>query len=255
MDIIKQDIATQSGHWYAKDGSCAYEVIGKNGKRRNTTLRDAKKLGLYPSVTGIIRCAAAPGLENWKLKNMLLAALTLPRHDDESLDQYAERVIKDANEQSNSARDLGTEIHGAIEKFFEGYYDGIHLQTCEAVDKALYDHFGVRDWKSEKSFANALGFGGKVDLHSTDIVADFKTKAFTKDKLPEAYDEHSLQLAAYRAGLGIPEARGSIVFVSTAEPGLIHIVDISEEEMKRGWDMFKSLLSYWQFKNKYVPNQ
>ena len=55
--------AAESGHWYQADGTPAYEIVGANGKMRPTTLRDARKLNLYPSVTTIIRLMDAPGLD------------------------------------------------------------------------------------------------------------------------------------------------------------------------------------------------
>ena len=70
--------AAESGHWYKADGTPAYTVLAKSGAERPTTLRDARTLNLYPSVTTIIRLAAAPGLERWKLNQFGLALLTLP---------------------------------------------------------------------------------------------------------------------------------------------------------------------------------
>jgi len=113
--------ATSGGHWYAADGSPAYTQPNKSkpGEVRGTTLRDAKKLGLVPSVTGILNMAAKPQLERWKLNQLMMAALTLPAIDGESVRDYEARLWKDSNEQSNSARDKGTEIHGYIESHFE----------------------------------------------------------------------------------------------------------------------------------------
>lgn len=253
MDMkVTKAIASESGHWYAPDGSCAYTIIGKNGQERPTTLRDSRKAGLFPSVTTILRVLDKPGLGRWLQKQVLMSALTLPRLDGEGEDSYAERVIKDANEQSNKARDLGTEIHGAIERYMLGQPSD-HLDICKAVEAALDAHFGHQEWSSEKSFAHAMGFGGKVDLHSQTVVADFKTKQFNAEKLPEIYDEHCLQIAAYAHGLGLPEAKGAIVFVSTSEPGLIHIVDIPEEELDSGWRMFMSALEIWCEQKRYWP--
>jgi hypothetical protein len=51
------EFATSGGHWYGLDGTPRYTITGKNGKERNTTLRDARVMNLVPSVTTIIRCA------------------------------------------------------------------------------------------------------------------------------------------------------------------------------------------------------
>ena len=33
----------EGGHWYDKDGNACHTIVGKNGKVRKTTLRDARK--------------------------------------------------------------------------------------------------------------------------------------------------------------------------------------------------------------------
>ena len=35
---------SESGHWYTQEGEPMYTIIGANGKERNTTVRDAKKI-------------------------------------------------------------------------------------------------------------------------------------------------------------------------------------------------------------------
>ena len=77
---------SESGHWYAQDGEPMYTIIGANGKERNTTLRDAKSLGLVPSVTTILGMIAKPSLENWKINQALNSALTLEKNEGESLE-------------------------------------------------------------------------------------------------------------------------------------------------------------------------
>ena len=52
----------------------------------------------------------------------ILAALTLPRSSEESLDAFAHRVVTDMGEQVEKAADLGSAIHAACEVYatFEG---------------------------------------------------------------------------------------------------------------------------------------
>ena len=59
--------SSESGHWYTQEGEPMYTIVGANGKERNTTLRDAKKDNLVPSVTTVLSLVAKPGLENWKI--------------------------------------------------------------------------------------------------------------------------------------------------------------------------------------------
>lgn len=250
--LVKQ-YASESGHWYTPEGETAYTIIGKNGKERNTTLRDAKVYGYLPSVTTIIRAAASPGLEQWKQNQVLLAALTLPRNEGEAEADYLGRIIADSKEQGRKAAERGETIHGALEEHFS---TGLHRieygDYVAGVVQALDKTFGEQNWLAEKSFA-CKEYGGKIDLHSEQVIIDFKTKEFTADNMPECYDEHYMQLAAYRVGLGYYNARCANVFVSVTEPGLVHIVEHTQEESRRGWFMFESLLRYWQFKSNYFP--
>src|SRR5688572_11137517 len=107
--------ASESGHWYDRDGTPRYEVMAKNGSMRPATLRDARKFGWYPGVTSIIKCAAAPGLETWKQNQVLMAALTLPRVEGETSESLCQRIMRDSGEQARKARDKGPEIHAAIQ--------------------------------------------------------------------------------------------------------------------------------------------
>ena len=244
----------ESTHWYAKDGSPAYTVTAKNGEPRATTLRDAKKLGLLPSVTTIMKAAASPGLEAWKLNQMMLAALTLPRAEGESEESFIKRIQSDSKDQARKAAERGTQVHTAIEQFFDGQINANDLPYLEPVYKAVNDTFGNLMWAVEKSFAAESGFAGKVDLHSRDgegVVADFKTKEFTSDTLEKVagFDENVMQLAAYRNGLKLPNARCANIFVSVTEPGLVVVKEWTQEELVRGWAMFDALKTFYYAKS------
>jgi len=246
--------ASESQHWYDRQGNPAYSVMAKNGQPRPTTLRDARKLDLVPSVTTILNVAARPALEAWKQNQMMLACLTLPRVEGETEERFIERIVKDSKEQGKKAAERGTTIHGALESFYEGIYLADFMSYQTGVDGAVQGAFGTPEWSTEKSFCHELGFGGKVDLHSKSgngIVIDFKTKEFSDPNTVDAYDEQLMQLCAYRVGLGIPNARCANVFVSVTDPGLVKVIEWSEEEMKKGWVMFQSLLNFWQAKNNH----
>lgn len=252
--IAAKPLAQEGGHWYAKDGTPMYTVPAKNGEPRATTLRDAKKMGLLPSVTTIMKAAASPGLEAWKLNQMMLAALTLPRAEGESEESFIARIQSDSKEQARKAADRGTEVHAAIERFFDGQIQADALPYLEPVYKKVEETFGILTWAVEKSFAFE-GFAGKVDLHSLDgegVVIDFKTKEFTSETLEKVagFDENSMQLAAYRVGLRKPKARCANVFVSVTEPGLVVVREWTEEELVRGWKMFDALTTYWYAKSQ-----
>lgn len=252
--IAKEPRASESNHWYTRDGAPMYTVEAAKGGQRNTTLRDARKLNLVPSVTTILNVAAKPALTQWLQKQVLLAALTLPRRADEPEEDYIDRILDDSKEQGRAAADVGTDIHASIQGFYDGNPVARHHEHVMGCTKIINTSFGLNGWIAERSFAHEMGFGGKCDLHAPHgegFVVDIKTKEFSDPEKVDAYDEHLMQLAAYRVGLGIPKARCANVFVSRSVPGLCAIKEWSAEDLDRGWLMFTSLLRFWQLKNQH----
>lgn len=247
--------AAESGHWYTVNGTPMYTVLSAKGEERNTTLRDARKLNLVPSVTTILNVAAKPGLIRWLQQQVLLAALTLPKKEDEDEEAYLDRILDDSKEEGKKAADAGTDIHAIIQNYYEKpdapcAMPELVMSFEETIDK----HFGKQDWICERSFAHESGFGGKVDMHSkAGFVVDIKTKNFTDPKQAVGYDEHLMQLAAYRVGLGLQNARCANVFVSRNCAGLCVVHEWTQEELRKGWTMFYNLLQFWQAKNSYEP--
>ena len=250
--------SAESVHWYrAEDGAPQYTVKAKDGSDRPTTLRDARKMNLVPSVTTVLKTMAKPGLDVWKNEQLLLAAMTLPRKDSETEKEFIARIVADSKETGKQAAEKGTRIHESIERWYVGEKDVEHLETAKAFEITVSEHFKTHPnhkWQTETAFSSPLGFGGKVDLHNTEnvgIVVDAKTKDFGPDDKVDAYDEMLMQLAAYRHGLGIPHARCANVFASRTHPGLIKIVEWSEEDLSKGWEMFQCLLRFWKLKNNF----
>ena len=248
--------AAESNHWYHRSGSPAYSVIGANGKERPTTLRDARKMSLVPSVTTIIKSAASPGLEAWKLNQMMLAALTLPRVADEPEEEFIARIQRDSKEHAKMAAERGTNVHTAIENMYSGVMHAEYADHQAGVYREIENEYGVTEFQPEKAFAHAFGFGGKLDLFTPNyqdrgLVIDIKTKEFSDPSKVVGYDEHMMQLAAYRVGVDLPDADCANVFVSVTVPGLVVIHKWGQEDLARGWVMFESLLKFWQAKNQH----
>lgn len=247
-------LASESAHWYAKDGTPAYEVKARNGEMRPTTLRDARVMNLVPSVTLILRCAAAPGLQAYWENQLLDSALTLQVIEGELADKRKERIREDAKEHARMAREKGTELHAAIEDFIRQTAISpkwsIH---CDRVWNTLGQYgINLMKGKPEHSFASPLGYGGKIDWHNDEIVCDFKTKKTVADQKRLAYDEHCWQLAAYSIGLfgakiegQSPTVRLINVFVGIDDQE-VRIHEWSPEDSIRGWQAFKCLFDFWR---------
>lgn len=247
------------GHWYGQDGSPQYTTVGANGKTRDTTLRDAKKFNLVPSVTTILQVPAKPQLINWIQNQVLDACVSYPPTNQE-VDKWKAIILDKSQKIGRDSAKRGGDLHDKLE---ECVRLGIRIESVDSafIDPVLdkLEELKFSEMIAEKSFYHPFGFGGKVDLHGIDLhgtefVLDFKTKSgdvkkFEKDM---SYDEHCMQVAAYRHGLGRPTAKCYNLFISTEVPGLLQLKEWTEEELQRGWEMFKALLRYWQVSNNFM---
>ena len=249
--LVKEKFVAEQGHWYcAKTGEPRYTIIGKNGKERNTTLRDAREHNLVPSVTTLLSQLNKPGLTNWLNQQLLLAALTLPRKEGESEEDYIDRIMIDSKSASREASQRGTDIHAVIEQFYRGdVYLPEYPVYVYKVNQALVEAFGPQNWIAEESFAHPSFFGGKVDLYAkSGFVVDVKT---TEKDVAEIkpYHEWLMQLSAYRNGLNIPMARCANIFVN-ANTNEVRVIEHAETDLQDAWECFQYLLMFYKRKNK-----
>lgn len=256
-------LPAESTHWYDKNGNAVYEVSKAKGDgMRATTIADARKMDLVPSVTNILNIAAKPGLEAWKAKQILEASLTLPRIADESLDDYAVRVMEDAKAQGKKAMERGTQLHAAIEMFIQRQSPPTEWTDHIAKTYETLLHHGIEllGGKAEHSFASPLGYGGKIDFRNDEVLIDFKTKDRIDDKKPLAYENHVQQLAAYGMGLFHPgegyvlthftKFRAINVFIGVNDKQ-VRVIEHSWEDICSGFEQFKLLLIYWHRIKKF----
>ena len=242
---------SESGHWYTQEGDPMYTIIGANGKERNTTLRDAKKDNLVPSVTTVLGMIAKPSLENWKINQALNSALTLERNEDESFEAFVYRCKEDSKKIGKKAAEEGTRIHALIEN---GFLGNATSKPYEIIMEWLNEHYPDEEWIAEDSFCANTGYGGKIDLYSkSGIFVDFKTKDNLEGKDPAklVYDEHGMQLSAYAQGCGFDDVDRVSIFVDREDTELIacHIWDKESQDKHR--EMFNSILNYWKLVKNY----
>jgi hypothetical protein len=244
-------------HWYARDGKPSYEIESKGGSLRAVTLRDARTLGLVPSVTTVLNVIDKPALTSWKVDQGILAALTLPKIEGEDDKAYLARIKSDSGQQVKDAADEGTRIHDAIEQAYKGRpVPDRYRPHVDAVQAELARLFpGVTDWVAEASFGSPFGYGGKVDLHSpsTGITVDHKGKDgdFTDGK-KLAYDQN-YQLAPYQVGLGFQHGPAANIFVSRTHPGKVASHVWTTDDMAHGWQVFHAALQLWKAIKKFDP--
>jgi len=248
-------LAGEATHWYDRNGTPAYEIEGKNGKLRPVTLRDARVLQLVPGFSTIARQEYKPALEIWKINQALMAALTLPQISGETLAEFKGRCELDMEAQSKAARERGTNLHAAMEAWYQfgTVGDGYKAYVMPVV-AWLQEHVPDAPWVTEKSFSHPLGYGGKTDLYAKGVaLVDFKFKDFSDPKDVRGYDEHEMQLHAYAHGLW--ETAGSCrlinLFISSTVPGLI--VPVEWPWNSDSLLAFCHLLKLWQLRKGYTP--
>ena len=245
-----------SQHWYcALTGAPRYKTVGKNGKERNTTLRDAKANPgtLVPSVSTINGQLSKDGLNTWLQSEAIKAASENPRGFQEEEKDYVARVLEIARQKSQEAMTRGTLIHDFLESFYAQEYLPEMPAYVRVVDDAITAHFGTQLWIPEQSLVNQEGYGGKCDLYCkprhdfTGVVIDFKTTEKSPGELTP-YLEHTLQLAAYREVLA-PSARCANVYIN-GTTNEVSIYEHNEQALRDSYQMFLNLLSIFKLKNK-----
>ena len=239
-------MAKESGHFYTKKGVEAYEVPNKSGGgMRKTTIADARKLKLLPSVTTIMSLLNAPGLNVWREKFCIKTTLLAPDMPQEPLDDQVLALHLASKQIMRSSADEGTRIHGVIERWFlEGETDDVKL--IGSVEEQLLI-LGKQNWKAEKVCVGK-GYAGKVDLHSDEWVFDIKTKDGDLEG-ERIWDNHERQISAYAHALKVK--RGAVLFVSrdtVDEIGrpISRLVILDDSQMRRGWREFQAILACYK---------
>ena len=141
----------------------------------------------YPSVTQVLVILRKPGLENW----------------------FKYNSAQFCNAESSKGKQIGTEIHDAIQSHIEKREVKIETQYGEEVATALKsfmlfrkEHPEIKLIKSEIQLTSLIwGYNGTMDVSGRiepDIVpGDWKSgKAKDEDK-PKIYPEHIYQVASY----------------------------------------------------------
>lgn len=275
------------GHWYTIDAKPMHTVIGKNGKERDTTLADARKLNLFPSATTILSEWANPDLERAS-KRLLLEQAYLTKIDGKDQKVWAKEVNDAAFKPWNYKADFGTKVHAAIEAKLKGDTlafnkdevvetpDGEKVKLEVFVDAAMkalkeleIEEHNIRGVEKTVTLPSH-GYAGTIDLlydwqKGYDMflgVLDFKTTSTRKDEPVLHKKSHAPQIAAYWRAASLPYmqenkplkgGQGVNVYISTTEPGRYDIRKYDNYALMKGLMVFDACLALWQADNEYVP--
>ena len=277
-------MSNENGHWYTLDGQSAHTQVTKTkGAKptRPTTIADAKRLGLLPSVSAYTRMLAAPYLERYKMLEVAKACFYCPPAGGESYDEYSRHILEKSGKDGAGAAEVGTQVHAALDLFFtdrEAYnaFPNIHCQDGNVVPADAFVLPAVAKLKSMELFVNktesiivnaAYGYAGTTDMIFSKGekcgILDFKTKRTKQDEPVISGDTHAMQIAAYHAAFwgaadGEPigvNAVGYNVYISTTEIGRVNVVEYSRDELLEGWQAFKSCCTLYRYIKKFDPRK
>lgn len=251
------------GHWYKTSGEPCYFVPTKDGSRlRDTTIADARKMGLLPSVTEILKVVLdRPALTDWKIRTAVTAVLTSPRVEGEELDAFVARVLdqdREQDQEADIAKSRGTQIHDALDKLARGEEPDAELRPW--VMPAWEAVVAAGPIIRSEFVLVGDGYAGKCDLQQQDeatggvLLRDWKScKTMPKS---EAWFEHRCQMGGYSAALwrqtGSDQIRTSNVYISTVNQGEFKIIEHAED-----WRTlavyFNYALGLWSAIKAYTP--
>lgn len=230
------------------------------GGERNTTIRDARKYKLLPSVTTIFGIMAKPGLDRWKIGKAIEATLATPRNEEEQDESYYSRIRSRSFEETDKAAKLGTRIHDAIDAAFDGVEPAEDLKQYVEPTMAYLETLKLQDIEREGTVVNLdLGYAGRVDLLArygkSNIIIDFKTKKTKQGVKVTPFDFQATQIAAYAAAAfgTLDNCIGANVYISTTEAGRIETAVYDEDKLKQEYELLKDLTGVWRHLKNYDP--
>lgn len=256
-----------SGHYYHLDGTSCHALPNKSkpGTTRPTTIRDAKTLGLLPSVTTIMGVLAKPALDDWKHRQ--ITGWCYENHAEHGLidaEAYHARAMEGAFQQVSDAADLGTDIHAAIEAHYQGKpYAPALAVYVEAVDKWANENFVTFEKHELRLVNKAHGYAGTTDAVISCPrgrgILDFKSRKTKPGQPATPYDGQPMQIAAYDEAYfwNKLEARASRtgvnVFISTTEPGRVEATWYDGAQLAREWEAFQAVLLLYRHMKGFDP--
>lgn len=280
-------------HYYEASGKPRYTLTGANGKVRDTTLRDARKLGLYPSVTEVKKAILVETfLEGWLKEQVAKWSFFNQPSQDETEEEYVSRAIYGANHISRTACDFGTLFHDTAEAYAKDRSIKIPFEVYPfwGPFKEWFDENVIEVVETELATTCVeFGIGGSIDLVCIlkDVglaIVDFKTqKVPTKTyktepfqrKVPVWYPGWIQQLGLYAAMYDIHACSEDLklsgaenfvdgiwdeecpkcvsVVIDSKEAGFVQSKLWTDEERNEGLQLGLSCCKTWQIAKKYKP--
>jgi hypothetical protein len=249
-------------------------VYDKDAKPHfHLTPAQAKKQGMYFSVTEHQKILAKPALEGWKIGEHLKTAFNNPPQNGEDIDAFIKRIRAFTWKNSGGAAELGSQIHEGLESVLNGSKKvedldvSLRKYVAPAIRYFTSKNFEILDL--EKVVVNVEeGYGGTVDCAAkTDkglkFILDWKSRKTSGRKI-KPYGGQPEQCAAYgaayfgHAAIEGEEVWGANAYISTDEfdkngESRFEVVSYTPKEMRYHWETFKLTAELWRRSENYDP--
>jgi hypothetical protein len=147
-----------------------------NGLLHDCNIREARKNKWVAGTTEIIHeFENSYGLDQYKLKSMFLASLTMPRPEGITDESFYDLVVEDSRVHSEKAKQFGIEVHENVTLMLR---NEIPYTSLKAAVKAQQ----IYNW---------------IKANKDNCIVDFKTQETKDGKFKQPYDSWLFQLCGY----------------------------------------------------------
>jgi hypothetical protein len=215
-------------------------------------------MGLYPSVTSILGIMDKPQLTNWKIEQAIMSSLTLPKEENETLEDYARRIVKDSRESTKKAAEHGSRMHECMEN--------ILLGRAVSTDETLAPYIKTfTEWAEknvektywcEKALVGA-GYAGRCDAYVKlkgvgDAIIDLKNRKVNPRYEP-FFETDIAQLWAYRSASENPKCACVSVALASNDPEKLVTKTWEDDELYQAGIAFCAMQKVWAWVKNYTP--
>jgi len=205
-------MASENTRFYDSETLTEVKKVAKaDGKgETNATIKHARKMGLLPSVTSIIKIMASPQLVQYRINEAIKACAEFSFDHFAAMvggavdvQQYIGFITEKSEEYANQCAEQGTEIHGVINRFLmnnEVPEDSGMKYVCEAITARMKE-LGVTNATSEKTLGSRrVGWAGTPDIFAKgdNLLWIVDTKSVDIEKFKAPHLSWRLQLGGYR---------------------------------------------------------
>ena len=273
----------ESAHYYTPKGVPAYTRTIKSGpnqgKERATSLADARKENLFPSITTIGKVKREPMIDKYREKHLLKASYENRPKKAEAPDDYFDRILSKARFDSMEAARLGSGYHDSFEAILLGEKWNKRDSKLKIVADWVQTNVEEVIWTEKILVDEGIGVAGKADAlvrlkEYGPTLVDWKTRRFKEYKTEPKwratwYKSDCRQLAFYGRCIerdlisrdfgDLREEREAYeisvcnVGMNTKATSQLHVKWWSRDEREWALECVEAMNSLWQHENGYRP--